>query len=67
MGPSWCQIWSKTYYIPKVSNFYLEKRIPMLTDLKVSSLGCKCVFYRPNHNATGDPLKLDFAVLKMQK
>ena len=25
----------------------------MLTGLKVSSLACKRVFYRPEHNATG--------------
>ena len=25
----------------------------MLTGLKVSSLTCKCVFYRPEHNAKG--------------
>ena len=27
----------------------------MLTDMKVSSLACKCVFYRPEHNAKGGP------------
>ena len=25
----------------------------MLTELEVSSLACKCVFYRPEHNAKG--------------
>ena len=30
-----------------------RKRISMLTSLKVSSLACKCVFYRPEHNAKG--------------
>ena len=25
----------------------------MLTGLKMSSLACKCVFYRPDHNAKG--------------
>ena len=29
------------------------KRVSMLTDLKVSSLACKYVFYRPDHNANG--------------
>ena len=27
----------------------------MLTGLKVSSLACKCVFYRPEHNEKGGP------------
>ena len=26
----------------------------MLTDLKVLSLACKCVFYRPEHNAKAE-------------
>ena len=28
-----------------------RKMISILTGLKVSSLACKCVFYRPEHNA----------------
>ena len=32
-----------------------RKGISMLTDLKVSSLTCKCVFYRPELNAKGGP------------
>ena len=32
----------------------------MLTDLKVSSLACKCVFYRPEHNTKGGPLETEF-------
>ena len=39
----------------------------MLTGLKVSSLTYKCVFYRLEHNATGDPMELNFAGLEMQK
>ena len=41
----------------------------MLTGLKVFScfLAFKCVFYRPKHNAKGDPMKLNFEVLEMQK
>ena len=27
----------------------------MLTGLEVSSLACKCVFYRQEHNAKGGP------------
>ena len=39
----------------------------MLTDWKVSCLACKCVFYRPEHNAKGDPMELNFEGLEMQK
>ena len=31
------------------------------------SLACKCVFYRPEHNAKGDPMGLNFEGLEMQK
>ena len=36
----------------------------MLTALKVSSLACKCVFYRTKKNATKE---LNFQGLEMQK
>ena len=40
----------------------------MLTGLKVSSLACKCVFYRSEHNAKGGhPMGLNFKDLEMQK
>ena len=45
----WDQIGNKTFYILKV-----RKRISMLTDLKVSSLACKHIFYKPE-NAKGRP------------
>ena len=32
----------------------------MLTDLKFSSLACKYVFYRPEHNAKGGPHRTEF-------
>ena len=32
----------------------------MLTDFKVSSLACKCVFYRPEDNAMGAPHGTEF-------
>ena len=32
----------------------------MLTGLKVSSLGRKCLFYRPEHNAKGGPHVIEF-------
>ena len=39
----------------------------MLTGLKVVFLTCKCVIYRPEHNAKGDPQELNFEDLEMQK
>ena len=47
--------------------YKIKKKIYMLTGLKVSSLTYKCVFYRLEHNATGDPMELNFAGLEMQK
>ena len=38
----------------------------MLTGLKVSSLACKRVFHRPEHNAKGVSL-LNFEGFEMQK
>ena len=32
----------------------------MLTSLKVSSLACKCVFYKPEHNAQWGPHNIEF-------
>ena len=32
----------------------------MLTSLKVPSLACECVFYRPEHNAKGRPQGIEF-------
>ena len=39
----------------------------MLTGFKVSSLGSRCIFYRPEHKANGGLLKLKFEVLGMQQ
>ena len=36
----------------------------MLTGLKVSSLTCKCVFYRPEINAKGGPHGLEGLEIK---
>ena len=37
----------------------------MLTGLKVSSLACKSVFYRPEHNVKGRPMELNFEQKKL--
>ena len=40
----------------------------MLTGLKLSSLPCKCISYRLEHNTKGGGIKeLNFEVLEMQK
>ena len=39
----------------------------MLTGLKVSSLVCKCVFYRPEYNTKEGPMKLNFEGLETTK
>ena len=38
----------------------------MLTGLKVSSLACECVLYRPERNAKENLIELDFEGLEMQ-
>ena len=38
----------------------------MLTDLKVFSLRCKCVFYKPELNSKADLIELNFANLEMK-
>ena len=40
--------------------------MPMLTDLKVSSLTCKCVIYRQELNAKGDSMELNFEEFEMK-
>ena len=32
----------------------------MLAGLKVLSLVCKCIFYRPEHNAKREPHEIEF-------
>ena len=58
--PNWYQIDNKTCYAPKVSNFSVDKKISMLTGLKVSSLAFKCVFYGPEYNAKGKSHRIKF-------
>ena len=51
----------------KASKIYVQKRISILAGLTLSSLACKCVFYRPKHNAREDSMQLNFEGLQMQK
>ena len=66
-GKNWYQIGNKTCSIPKVGKFLCRKRISMLRGLRVSSLACKYVFCRPEHNAKGGSHELNFECLKKQK
>ena len=45
--------WEQNLLYTKSKQILFRKRITMLTKLKVSSLACKRVFYRPEHNAKG--------------
>ena len=51
-GPNWHQIVYET-----LETF--TWKISMLTGLKVPSLACKYVFYRPENNAKGDSMELN--------
>ena len=56
----------------KIQRIFCKKRISVLAGLKVSSLACKCVFCRPEHNAEGashgtEFCKLRIMVIKMSK
>ena len=57
------QIGKKACYILKICKFYIEKEKPMLAGLKVSSLTCKYVFYRPERNGKAGPLGIEFCKL----
>ena len=39
----------------------------MLAVFKLSSLACKCVFYRSEQKAKRDPMEFNFEGLEMQK
>ena len=56
--------WEQSMLCSKSYQILHRNRISMLTGLKVSSLACKCVFYRLKHR---DPMKLNFEGLEMQK
>ena len=50
-----CKLYTKSWQVLS------RKRMSMLTPLKMSSLTCKCAFYRPKLNAKrGGPMQLNF-------
>ena len=45
--------WEQNMLYNKSQKNFCRKKVLMLTGFKVSPLGSKCVFYRPEHNAKG--------------
>ena len=45
--------WKQNMLYTKSKQTYCRKRVSIVTDLKVSPLTCKSVFYRPECNAKG--------------
>ena len=59
--------WEQSMLYTKSQQVLNRKRMSMLTALKMSSLTCKCVFYRPELNANeGGPIELNFEGLEMK-
>ena len=56
--------WEQIMLSTKSEQVLNRKRISMLTDLKVSSLTCKCVFTNQNLMQKGDPWNWILKVLK---
>ena len=52
--------WEQSMFYTKSLQVLHRKGISMLTGLKVSSLTCKCVFYRPELNAKAGPHVIEF-------
>ena len=51
--------WEQNNIYRIFANFH-RKMISILTDLNVSSLACKSVFYRPKYNAKGVDLGTEY-------
>ena len=51
--------WEQSMLYTKSLQELHRKGISMLTDLKVSSLTCKCVFYRTELNENGGPYRIE--------
>ena len=59
LGQIGVKLRTKPFIYQNLANL-CRKWISMLTGLKVSSLACKCVFYRPKHIAKGEPYGIEF-------
>ena len=64
---NWYQFGYKTCHIPKGKKFYCGKGIFMLTGLKVPSLTCKCVSYRPEYNAKTGSHRIEYRFQRADK
>ena len=53
--------WGQSMLYTKSLQVLNRKGISMLTALKMSSLTCKCVFYRPELNAKAGPHRIEFS------
>ena len=61
-GQSGIKFGKKSLYT-KSLQLFRRKRISMLTGLKMPPLTRKGVFYKPEHNAKGNPMELNFSGL----
>ena len=52
--------WEQSILYTKSLQVLYRKGISMLTGLKVSSMTCKCVFYRPEFNAKAGAYGIEF-------
>ena len=59
LGQNSYQLGNKTLYT-KSYQILCRERISMLTGLKVSSVACKCIFYRQEHNGKGGRKGIEF-------
>ena len=69
--------WEQDMLYYESLKFICRTKMSMLPGLEVSYLACKCLFYRPQHNANrmgggwgregGGPMELNFEGVKMQK
>ena len=60
---NWYRIREQRILYTKSEQVLHRKSISLLTDLKVSSLACKCVFYRSEYNEK----ELNFEDLEIQE
>ena len=61
LSSNWYKLGTKHVTYQMLVNFTYKKDITVnKLECEVSSLACKCVFYRPEHNAKGRPLEIEF-------
>ena len=59
--------WEQSMLYTKSLQVLHRKGMSMLTDLKVPSLTCKCVFYRPELNVKAVTMEWNFTSLETYK